>query len=39
MAGNEAEDITVYPMADGTLIHVLDYNKTIGVYLRHYAVK
>ena len=39
MAGNEAEDITVYPMADGTLIHVLDYDKTIGVYLRHYAVK
>lgn len=39
IAGNEAEDITVYPMADGTLIHVLDYNKTIGVYLRHYTVK
>ena len=38
MAGNEAEGITVYPMADGSLIHVLDYDKTIGVYLRHYKV-
>lgn len=38
MAGNEAEGITVYPMADGSFIHVLDYDKTIGVYLRHYKV-
>ncbi len=37
-AGNEAEGITVYPMADGSLYHVLDYDKTIGVYLRHYKV-
>ncbi len=37
-AGNEAEGVTVYPMADGSLYHVLDYDKTIGVYLRHYKV-
>lgn len=38
MAGNEAEGLTIYPMEDGTLIHVLDYDKTVGVYLRHYKV-
>ena len=38
MAGNEAEGITVYPMADGTFIHILDYDKTVGVYLRHYKL-
>ncbi len=38
LAGNEAEGVTVYPMADGSLIHVLDYDKTVGVYLRHYEV-
>ena len=38
LAGNEAEGITVYPMADGSLIHVLDYDKTVGVYIRHYKV-
>lgn len=38
MAGNEAEGVTVYPMADGTFIHVLDYDKTVGVYLRHYKL-
>ena len=37
-AGNEAEGVTVYPMADGTFIHVLDYDKTVGVYLRHYKL-
>lgn len=37
-AGNEAEGLTVYPMEDGTLIHVLDYDKTVGVYVRHYAL-
>ncbi len=37
-AGNEAEGLTVYPMADGSLIHVLDYDKTVGVYLRSYEV-
>lgn len=39
VAGNESEDLTVFPMPDGTLIHVLDYDKTIGVYLRHYSVE
>jgi len=34
---NEAEDMTVYPLADGSLFHVLDYDKIIGVNLRHYA--
>ncbi len=38
LAGNEAEDLAVYPMADGSFIHVLDYDKTVGVYLRHYKV-
>lgn len=38
-AGNEAEGLTVFPMADGSLIHILDYDKTVGVYIRHYAVK
>ncbi|MEE1504286.1 MAG: hypothetical protein UGF89_08615 [Acutalibacteraceae bacterium] len=37
-AGNEAEGITVYPMEDGTFIHILDYDKTVGVYLRHYKI-
>lgn len=37
-AGNEAEGLTVYPMADGSFIHVLDYDKTVGVYLRHYKM-
>ncbi len=38
LAGNEAEGLTVYPMADGTLFHVLDYDKTVGVYVRHYKL-
>lgn len=38
MAGNEAEGLTVYPMADGSLIHIIDYDKTIGVYIRHYKI-
>ncbi len=37
-AGNEAEGLTVFPMADGSLIHVLDYDKTVGVYVRHYKI-
>lgn len=36
--GNEAEGVTVFPMKDGTFIHVLDYDKTVGVYLRHYKM-
>lgn len=37
--GNEAEGLTVYPMEDGSLIHVLDYDKAVGVYTRSYALK
>lgn len=37
-AGNEAEGLTVYPMEDGSFIHVLDYDKTVGVYVRHYKI-
>ena len=33
----EAEGLTVYPAPDGSLFHVLDYNKSIGVFVRHYA--
>ena len=32
----ETEDLTVFPAADGSLFHVLDYNKRIGVFVRHY---
>ncbi|MBO5462130.1 MAG: hypothetical protein J6A49_02345 [Clostridia bacterium] len=38
VVGNEAEGLTVYPMEDGSFIHVLDYDKTVGVYVRHYKV-
>lgn len=38
ITGNEAEDLTVYPTEDGAFLHVLDYDKTIGVYLRHYKI-
>lgn len=34
----EAEGLTVYPAPDGSFLHVLDYNKTVGVFVRHYAV-
>ena len=34
----EAEGLTVWPAADGSFLHVLDYNKAIGVFLRHYAL-
>lgn len=33
---NEAEDICVYPLEDGSLIHVIDYDKLIGVNIYHY---
>ena len=38
MAGNEAEGLTIYPMEDGSLFHILDYDKTVGVYVRHYKL-
>ena len=34
----EAEGLTVYPAADGSFIHVLDYNKAVGIFLRHYTL-
>ncbi len=37
-AGNEAEGLTVYNTSDGAFIHVLDYDKTVGVYLRSYKL-
>ncbi len=37
-AGNEAEGLTVYLTDDGAFIHVLDYDKTVGVYLRSYKL-
>lgn len=33
---NEAEDIFVYPFEDGSLIHVIDYDKLLGVNIMHY---
>ena len=33
----ETEGMTVFPAPDGSLFHILDYNKRIGVFLRHYA--
>ena len=34
----ETEGLTVFPAADGSFLHVLDYNKAVGVFLRHYAL-
>lgn len=34
----EAEGITVYPSSDGSLFHILDYNKVASVFVRHYKV-
>ncbi len=39
LAGNEAEDMTVFPMSDGSFVHIIDYDKTVGIYIRHYGVK
>lgn len=36
---HEAEGLTVYPMADGSLIHIADYDKLVSVNIRHYKVK
>lgn len=35
----EAEGLTFYPAADGSVMHVLDYNRVIGVFVRHYDVE
>lgn len=34
--GIEAEGLTVYPAEDGSLFHILDYNKIASVFVRHY---
>lgn len=34
----EAEGLTFYPAEDGSVMHVLDYNKVIGIFVRHYKV-
>ena len=33
---NEAEDICVYPLEDGTLFHLQDYDKLINTNINHY---
>ena len=33
---NEAEDVCVYPMEDGSLFHVVDYDKLINANVSHY---
>ncbi len=34
----EAEGLTFGESADGAVMHVLDYNKIIGIFVRHYKV-
>ncbi|MCQ2480221.1 MAG: hypothetical protein MJ120_06215 [Clostridia bacterium] len=36
---NEAEDITVYPRDDGSLFHVLNYDKLLGLNIMHYSTE
>lgn len=38
LAGNEAEGMTVFPMSDGSVMHILDYDKAVGIYIRHYSM-
>jgi hypothetical protein len=33
---NEAEDVCVYPVEDGSLFHVVDYDKLINANVSHY---
>lgn len=33
---NEAEDICVYPLEDGALFHIVDYDKLINTNINHY---
>lgn len=35
---NESEDLTIYPRKDGSLFHVLNYDKLLGLNIMHYAV-
>lgn len=34
----EAEGLTFYHAEDGSVMHVLDYNKVIGIFVHHYKV-
>lgn len=34
----EAEGLTFYPSEDGSVMHVLDYNKVIGIFVHHYNI-
>ena len=34
----EAEGLTFFPSDDGSVMHVLDYNKVIGIFVHHYKV-
>ena len=34
----EAEGLTFWPSDDGSVMHVLDYNKVIGIFVHHYDV-
>lgn len=34
----EAEGLTFFPSDDGSVMHVLDYNKIIGIFVHHYKV-
>ena len=36
---NEAEDVCVYPLPDGSLFHFCDYDKLISTYVYHFGVK
>ena len=36
---HEAEGLTVYPMTDGSFIHIADYDKLISVTIRHYSLE
>ena len=35
---HEAEGLTVYPMEDGSFIHVADYDKIVSISIRHYSL-
>ncbi len=34
----EAEGLTFFESEDGSVMHVLDYNKLVGIFVRHYSV-
>lgn len=34
----EAEGLTFFPSEDGSVMHVLDYNRVVGIFVHHYKV-